>query len=100
VTKCWIVFALALAVTTAPAWGQSREQSANGSFRVTWQPQTDGMVPSIEGQVYNASPLRVTNVRLQIEGLDGNRHPVGKRVAWALGDIAPGAETSFRVEAM
>jgi hypothetical protein len=98
--KCSTVLALALGLITAPAWGQSREQLANGSFRVTWQPQTVGMVPSIEGQVYNGSRLRVTNVRLQIEGLDRDSHPVGKRVAWALGDIAPGAETSFRVEPM
>lgn len=99
-TRCPIVLAFALGLITAPAWGQSREQLANGSFRVTWQPQTDGVVPSIEGQVYNGSPLRVSNVRLQIEGLDRDSHPVGRRVAWALGDIAPGAETSFRVEAM
>jgi hypothetical protein len=95
-----IVLVLALGLLTAPAWGQSGEQLANGWFRVTWHPQADGAVPSIEGEVYNVSALRVTDVRLQIEGLDGDSHPVGRRVAWALGDIAPGGETSFRVESI
>jgi hypothetical protein len=34
------------------------------------------------------------------DGAAQGSHPVGKRVAWAVGDIAPGAETSFRVEVM
>ena len=97
-TKCLIVFALALGVITSPAWGQSTEQLMNGRFRVTWQPGADGVIPSIEGQVYNTSPLRVTNVRVRIEGLDGDGHAISNKLVWALGDIAPGAWTSFRVE--
>lgn len=45
-TRRSMVLALALEVITAPAWGQSREQSANGWFRVTWRPHADGVVPS------------------------------------------------------
>jgi hypothetical protein len=61
---------LALVLTTAGAWGQDRRQPASDSFRVTWQPRATGVVPTIEGRVYNASLVWVTDVRLQVEGLD------------------------------
>jgi len=54
----------------------------------------------MEGRVHNESRFRVTDVRLQIEGFDGDRRPVGRTFAWAIGDIAPGGETSFVFEAM
>jgi hypothetical protein len=47
----------------------------------------------------STAPIQSTRPDGAAQG-DGNSHPVGKRVAWALGDIAPGAETSFRVEVM
>jgi hypothetical protein len=89
-----------LVLTTAVAWGQDRRQPASDSFRVTWQPRATGVVPTIEGRVYNASPVWVTDVRLQVEGLDPEGHAVGRRFAWALGDIVPGGESSFVVDAV
>ncbi len=50
--------------------------------------------------VFNDSPYRVTDVRLQVEGLDADHHLVGRTLAWAIGDIAPGGETSFVAEPM
>jgi hypothetical protein len=85
---------------TFPAWGQARGPSQDGSFRVTWQSERDGSLPWIEGRVFNASPRRVTNVRVRIEGFDGAGRVVAKTVVWALGDIDPGAETSFRAQPM
>jgi hypothetical protein len=55
-------------------------------------------VPTIKGNVFNDSPYRVTDVRLQIDGLDADRRLVGRRLAWAFGDIVPGGETSFVAE--
>jgi len=93
----WLVLALVFGMT-APAWGQGGGNSLDRSFRVTWQSERDGALPWIEGRVFNGSPVRVTNVKVQIEGLDRDGHVMINRVAWALGDIRPGAETSFRVQ--
>ena len=87
---------------TTAASGQSHGESPNGWFRVSWAPQLNGATPTprIEAYVHNDSPYRVTDVRLQVEGLDADNHPVGQRGAWALGDIVPGGDTSFVVESM
>jgi hypothetical protein len=69
-------------------------------FRVTWAPRTNVLPSSIEGHVYNDSLLRVTDVQLHVEGLDSESRPVGRRFAWAIGDIVPGGETSFVVESI
>jgi hypothetical protein len=86
-----------LFVATA-AWGQERGP-ADASFRVSWEPRF-GAPATIGGRVYNDSTYRVTNVRLRIEGLDADSRPVGQKLAWALGDIVPGGETSFVAESV
>ncbi len=101
VTTRALAFALGLALLTMPAWGQAGqtgEQAAQRWFRVSWAPPTEGVVSSIKGSVFNDSPYRVTDVRLQVEGLDPDRQPVGQTLVWAFGDIAPGGETSFVAE--
>ena len=93
-----LTFALALVLLTTAAWGQTGEQAAQRWFRVSWTPPTEGVVSMIKGSVFNDSPYRVTDVRLQVEGLDADRHSVGRRLAWAVGDIEPGGETFFAAE--
>ena len=93
-----LTFALALVLLTTAAWGQTDEQGAQRWFRVSWAPPVDGVVSTIKGSVFNDSPYRVTDVRLQVEGLDADRHSVGRRLAWAVGDIEPGGETFFAAE--
>jgi hypothetical protein len=91
---------LVLVVSLAPAagWAQDRGESRNNWFRVSWQP---GVLPStIEGSVYNASPFRAIDVRLQVEGVDGANHPTGERLVWAGDDIAPGGQTSYFAESI
>jgi hypothetical protein len=89
---------LALVLLATAAWGQTRDQGSSGWFRVSWMPPTSAVVPTIKGNVFNDSPYRVTDVRLQIDGLDADRRLVGRRLAWAFGDIVPGGETSFVAE--
>src|SRR6266850_748827 len=91
-----LVFALAFGLLTTAA--RAQDHPGNSRFRVSWEPRIEGGVPTIEGRVHNDSPYRVTNVRLQIEGLDGDGQLVGRALAWALGDITPGGETTFVVE--
>ncbi len=95
-----VALALALMLPTTLAWGQDRDRPASDSFHVSWEPETDSVTPRIEGRVHNDSLFRVTDVRLQVEGLDADGRPVGRTFAWALGDIGPGGETSFVVEGM
>jgi len=101
VTISALVFGVGFPLLTTTAWGQTGqtgEQAAQRWFQVSWAPPTDGVVSIIKGSVLNDSPYRVTDVRLQVEGLDADHHPVGRTLAWAIGDIAPGGETSFVAE--
>jgi len=88
------------AILMTSAWGQGTGRVSAEQFRVTWERRAFGVRPSIEGHVYNTSSVRVTDVRLQIEGLGADSRPVGRKFAWALGDIVPGGETSFVTPAM
>jgi hypothetical protein len=93
-------FGLALILLATAAWGQTGptgEQGAQRWFRVSWVPPSDGAA-TIKGSVFNDSQYRVTDVRLQIEGLDADRHLVGRSLAWAIGDIPAAGETFFVAE--
>lgn len=74
---------------TAAAWAQTGEETAQRWFRVSWAPPTDSAVSTLKESVFNSSPYRVTNVRLEVEGVDGNNHLVGRMQAWAVGGILP-----------
>src|SRR5438445_12887471 len=89
---------LALMLMATGASGQDQRLPAPEAFRVSWQQETDPVSPRIEGRVHNDSRFRVTDVRLQVEGLDAGSRSVGRTYAWALGDIAPGEDTSFFTE--
>ena len=91
--KLALTIGFAIVLLTTVAWGQNREQ-----FRVTWAPRAHALPSSIDGHVYNESSFRVTDVRLRVEGFDGDDRLVGRTFAWAIGDIVPGGETSFVVE--
>jgi hypothetical protein len=95
-----LTFGLVLTLVATAAWGQTTptgDQAAQRWFRVSWAPPADG-AGTIKGSIFNDSQYRVTDVRLQIEGLDADRHLVGRTLAWAIGDIPPAGETFFAVE--
>ena len=93
-----LVAASIVAAAPLPGTASAQDGTPDGSFRVSWAPRSWGGVPMIEGHVQNQLPYRVTNVRLQVVGVDGDDRPVGQRSAWALGDIPPGGESTFVVE--
>ena len=99
-TRVSLALGLALVLMAGAAWGQGPGQPANESFRVSWEPRTTGVIPTIQGHVRNNSAVWVTDVRLQVVGLDAEGRRVGERMAWALGNIAPGGESSFVVESV
>ena len=101
-----IAFGLAL-LPLLPMTGsaQSDARVASRWFRVSWAPSADDARPVfdgapslIRGNVLNDSPYRVTNVRLEIEGLSTDNRSVGRTFVWGVGDIAPGGSTYFAVE--
>jgi len=100
VTTRVLVFGLGLVLLTPMTWGQTGQtrEEATQLFRVDWAPPTEGTVSRIKGIVFNDSQYRVTDVRLQVDGLDPDRQTVGRTFVWAFGDITPGGETSFVAE--
>ena len=95
-----LTFGLLLTLVATAAWGQTTPTGDEGAQRwvpVSWAPPADG-AGTIKGSVFNSSQYRVTDVRLEIEGLDADHHPVGRRLAWAIGDIPAAGETFFAVE--
>src|SRR2546421_7698384 len=96
-----IAVALALALLwPAAVSAQAPGRPANDSFQVSWHPEPGGVKHRIEGLVRNPSHARVTDVRLQVEGLDEGGRSVGRAFVWAFGDITPGGEASFIAEGM
>ena len=93
-----LALGLVLVLLASPAWAQNWD----GWFHVSWGPEPEGKTPTprIEAFVRNDSPYRVTDVQLEVEGLSAGQRSVGQRVAWALGDIEPGGESSFVIEAI
>lgn len=90
-----LALGIVLGLTTSAGWGQTATPPPSGWFRASWQPRPGDLPSTIQGSVYNSSPYRVTDVRLQVEGIDGENHPVGQLFAWAIGDIPPGGESSY-----
>jgi hypothetical protein len=86
-----------LTFTTTPARGEDERRSGAAAFRVSWRQRTDALTATIEGQVYNDSPFRVTDVRLRV-GLDADHRRIGERAVWAFGDIEAGSDTTYVVD--
>src|SRR4051812_8977883 len=84
----------------APACAEPGGRPANDAFHVSWAPEPKGLTSRIEGRVHNASRFRVTDVALQVEGLDAGGRSVGRTSAWALGDIVAGGDTAFVVDGL
>ena len=89
---------LMLVATAASA--QDQIPAVPGAFRVSLEREQHPVAGRIVGQVHNGSPLRVTDVRLEIQGFDADKRAVGRTFAWAFGDIVPGGETSFAFQPM
>jgi hypothetical protein len=84
-----------LMLVASVASAQDYVPAMSQAFRVSFDREQYPVAGRIVGQVHNDSDIRVTDVRLEILGFDINRHPVGTTLAWAVGDIVPGGETSF-----
>jgi len=91
-----LVMQLALLSTAGSAWSDD-ELSARW-FRVSLPPPPDGAKSRISGEVRSQAPYRVTNVRIEIEGLKADNGSAGRTFAWAVGDLSPGGATFFAIQ--
>jgi hypothetical protein len=77
---------LVVTLVATAAWAQTTPPGDEGAqrwYRVSWAPPADG-AGTIKGSIFNDSQYRVTDVRMQIEGMDADHHLVGRRLTWDL----------------
>src|SRR5262245_54732675 len=81
----------------AAGWAPGDDELAARGFRASLAPRSNDAV-RISGDVLSNCPYRVTNVRLEIEGLNSDDASMGRTFAWAVGDLPPGGRTYFATE--
>jgi hypothetical protein len=73
--------------TATAASAQTAIASAESPFRFQFEQSQSPRGLAVEGYVYNAHPWRITNVRLQVDSIDGNGTLVASASGWVLGDV-------------
>jgi hypothetical protein len=91
---------LVLVLAAAAASAQELAPTRPAAFHVSLDREQHPVAGRLIGQVHNDSPLWVTDVHLEIRALDTEGRDVGRTSGWALGDIAPGGQSSFEFPAM
>jgi hypothetical protein len=81
--------ALALGPSVMPDSASSQPADADQEpFRVEWEPQLlGGHDPALKGYVENRTQMRITDIRLRVEALDGSGTVVGQSFGWVFGDV-------------
>ena len=87
-----------LALLATPGSARSDDELSARWFRVSVPPPPEGTNSRISGEVRSQAPYRVTNVRIEIEGLKADNGSAGRRFAWAVGDLPPGGATFFAIQ--
>jgi hypothetical protein len=92
-----VIGALAFAgATLSTAHAQPAPTAHATSFHLEWQEQRMAGQSVVKGSVQNRTAIRVTDVRLRVEALDGGGTVVGECFGWVLGDV-PAAGTAYFV---
>ncbi len=92
---------LLLAVTlttmtgTIVAAAQTPAPDSQAPFRFEIAPSVGRRGLGVEGYVYNGSDYRITNIRVQIEGLDDNGAVTTSTSGWVMGTINAGSRGYF-----
>ena len=82
--------------TTISAGAQPGAGVVPPPFQIEWQVQGTGGDAVVKGSVQNHMQVRVTDVRLRVEVLDGGGAVVADSFGWVLGDV-PAAGTGYFV---
>ena len=93
----------AVVVVLLAASSSAQETTGSGGFlRVQWH-VTELREPvhvKLEGYVYNASPIRVTDVRLHVVERDRAAQAVGEAWGWVFGDVPARGSAHWRVTSL
>ncbi len=73
--------------TATAASAQTAIASDESPFRFQFDQSESPRGLAVEGYVYNALPWRITNVRVQVDSIDGNGTLVASASGWVLGDV-------------
>jgi hypothetical protein len=95
------VAALALVLLVSPAAAQNFGAAAPEQryFEVNLDNAGKASGGRLSGSVHNLADYTVTQVRVLVEGLDGNGQPVSQALVWVLGDINEGGRRYFTASA-
>jgi hypothetical protein len=77
-------------VTGAVAKAQAPTASGQSPFRFQFEESQSPRGLAVEGYLYNTLPVRITNVRLQVDSLDAKGALIASASGWVLGDVAAG----------
>jgi len=95
-TAAATMVAILLLAVSSPAQEENR---SDGFLRVQWHvvELSQPFRIRLEGYVYNASPVRVSDVRLHVVERDGAAHAVGEAWGWVFGDVPAGGSAYFTI---
>ena len=98
-SRILLVFAMVATIvgTATVARAQTAIASDESPFRFQFEQSQGPRGLAVEGYIYNALPWRITNVRLQVDSIDGNGTLVASASGWVLGDVAAGGRGYFYV---
>src|SRR5262249_46285359 len=90
VTTLGLVLLVQLAVLSTAGSAWSDDELSARWFRVSLPPSPEGVRSRISGEVRSQAPYRVTNVRIEVEGLNADNRSAGRTLAGGGGDRAAG----------
>ncbi len=93
----WLLTGLALAAVLAAVPASGADAGA-ASFHVECGPPAEsGDDALVRGWVVNDSMVRVGDVRLRVETVDGAGRVIGQSFGWVIGDVPAGGRAWFMV---
>ena len=102
--ECILTIVIVSALTLGPSGafaadsGQNAGVGGDGRFPMEWEAEgAVGSEPVLRGDVENRSDLRVGDVRLRIETLDGDGKVIGHASGWVSGDVPARGRAYFLV---
>jgi hypothetical protein len=92
-----LLFAMTLTTIAGAGVATAETTMAEATFAFQFA-QADGRRGlAVEGFVYNGLPWRITNVRLQVEGIDADGTVTVSASGWVMGDVKAGGRGYFYV---
>jgi hypothetical protein len=97
--KTMLVFvAMTIAIVAGSVVANAQSPAdAQSAFRFDLAQANGPRGAGVEGYVYNGLPWRITNVRLNVESVDGDGTVTASSSGWVVGDVGAGGRGYFFV---